>query len=218
MKWTCLLALMIACGGTRAPEPMREPSRRRRLIPVPVEEIAGRARPSIYDLPVALQDAAGHEIGLDIARGHPVLISMFYASCSVACRSCSMRSRRPPRATRRRRDDLRIVFVSFDAARDTQAAASSPGRAGSMTGGSSPPPASPMRALAALIDFTYRKLDNGSTSTAPRSSRSTVLAGRSRADNLGKRASLPRRCALSSRSDRDGRTIPRGSCTIGPCC
>ncbi len=40
---------------------------------------------SIYNLDAKLTTQAGKHIGLDLYRGQPVLISMFYGSCPLAC-------------------------------------------------------------------------------------------------------------------------------------
>ena len=79
--------------------------------------------PSIYALDVSLHDEHGKAIGLDVYRGHPVVVSMFYGSCPVACplivsHVLEVQSRLSPAA----RDDLRVLLVSFDPARDTPAA------------------------------------------------------------------------------------------------
>jgi cytochrome oxidase Cu insertion factor (SCO1/SenC/PrrC family) len=49
-----------------------------------IESIRPRAD-SIYELSAVLVDQGGTRVGLDLFRGHPVLISMFYASCGDAC-------------------------------------------------------------------------------------------------------------------------------------
>ena len=43
------------------------------------------AEDSVYQLPVQLTDQANRVSGLDVFRGQPVLVSMFYASCPNAC-------------------------------------------------------------------------------------------------------------------------------------
>ena len=75
---------------------------------------------SLYALSAALVDERGQPVPLDLFRGHPVLISMLYASCRDACPLLLADIKRiemelPPRA----RADLRVVLVSLDPERDT---------------------------------------------------------------------------------------------------
>ncbi len=53
----------------------------------PLSAAAEDALPSdsIYQLDVKLQDEDGNAIGLDEFRGHPVIVTMFYASCPHVC-------------------------------------------------------------------------------------------------------------------------------------
>lgn len=78
--------------------------------------LAAPDEPSLYGADLALLDASAARTHLDVGRGHPTLISMFYGSCSVACPALLGELRQivaqsPP--------DTRVVLVSFDAARDT---------------------------------------------------------------------------------------------------
>lgn len=115
MKSAAILILAAAC--TARPAPHREPS------PAPgPRQPAVALGPSIYDLTVPLTDAAGHQLGLDADRGHPTLISMFYGSCASACPVLVDEIGRtvaalPPS----KQADVRVLLVSFDAARDTPA-------------------------------------------------------------------------------------------------
>ena len=81
------------------------------------------AAPSIYPLRVALEDQRAQAIGLDVHRGHPTIVSMFYGSCPVACpliisRIKEIESQLPEPARR----DVRVLLVSFDGERDTPGA------------------------------------------------------------------------------------------------
>ena len=40
---------------------------------------------SVYQLKASLTAQDGREIGLDVYRGQPVLVTMFYASCQATC-------------------------------------------------------------------------------------------------------------------------------------
>lgn len=82
--------------------------------------------PSIYPVSVALHDEHDAAIGLDAFRGHPVIVSMFYGSCPVACPLIvshvkDVESRLSPAA----RAEVRVLLVSFDSAHDTPEALAS---------------------------------------------------------------------------------------------
>jgi protein SCO1/2 len=75
---------------------------------------------SIYQLTGAFQDQEGRAVRLDVHRGHPVLISMFFASCTDACplliaELLRVEASLPPKL----RADARVVLVSFDPVHDT---------------------------------------------------------------------------------------------------
>jgi protein SCO1/2 len=120
--------------------------------------------PSIYELPIQLRDARDRRVGLDVSRGHPVLISMFYASCPVACpvliEEIKQVAAELPSALQH---ELRVVLVSFDPARDTPAKLRELVLARGLderwtVAAASEPDA---RALAAVLGVKYRKLDSG---------------------------------------------------------
>ena len=137
-------------------------------VPVPVSPVevtvAADPEPSIYDLPIELRDARDRVIGLDVARGKPVLIAMFYASCPVACPVLLQEVKtivaELPAALQ---DEVRIVMVSFDAERDTPAKLTAlmqeRGLDSRWTVAAAKDPDA--RALAATLGVKYRKLDNG---------------------------------------------------------
>jgi protein SCO1 len=75
---------------------------------------------SVYQLTGSLIDQAGQTVHLDVHRGHPVLLSMFYTSCADACPLLIAELQRieaglPPAL----RADVRVVLVSLDPERDT---------------------------------------------------------------------------------------------------
>jgi protein SCO1/2 len=119
----------------------------------------------IYDLDVALVDQNGKTIGLDVFRGHTVIVSMFYASCPAACpRLIDDILAVEASLDEARRRDLRVLLVSFDAARDTPAALTHLIEARDLDrnrwrlAAASPDQA---RELAAVLGIKYRKLDDG---------------------------------------------------------
>ncbi len=78
---------------------------------------------SLYHLDAELIDQAGVKHGLDVHRGHPVLITMFYASCPATCPLIVDTLRATERElTAQQRAGLRVLLISVDPQRDTPAA------------------------------------------------------------------------------------------------
>ncbi|GAB3645599.1 SCO family protein [Ramlibacter alkalitolerans] len=77
---------------------------------------------SVYRLDAKLQDQDGRSFALASLQGTPVLASMFYTSCDMVCpmifESIHANLRSLPA---REREAVRVLMVSFDPARDTQA-------------------------------------------------------------------------------------------------
>jgi protein SCO1/2 len=120
---------------------------------------------SIYDLTATLTGQDGKPTPLDVFRGHPVIVTMFYGSCPNACPLLTTDIKRidrlvPPDV----RERLRVLMVSFDAPRDTPEKLSQFARDHGLD------PArwklasaaeEHARELAAVLGIRYRKLDNG---------------------------------------------------------
>ena len=120
---------------------------------------------SLYHLDATLVSQAGQRQGLDLYRGHPVLVSMFYGSCQATCPLIIDTLRATERALDpARRAALRVLLVSFDPERDTPAALQdiaatrhidttrwTLAQADSAT----------VRTLAALLNVQYRRLPSG---------------------------------------------------------
>ncbi|MCA9299997.1 MAG: SCO family protein [Phycisphaerales bacterium] len=75
---------------------------------------------SLYHLDVDLVDQHGNDVGLDVHRGHPTIISMFYASCPMACPMLiedakAFEAELSPEA----REGARVLLVSLDPDRDS---------------------------------------------------------------------------------------------------
>jgi protein SCO1/2 len=110
----------LACGGSDRQEVAATAA-----APPCHEELppAASAAGSLYELALPLQTASGASAGLDLHRGHPVLIAMFYGTCTQACplTVAKLRSIEAalPEAQRR---EMRVLLVSLDPARDTPAA------------------------------------------------------------------------------------------------
>jgi protein SCO1/2 len=134
--------------------------------PIPAAPVAAPApterasdAPSIYDLDITLRDARGETVGLDVARGAPVLVTMFYASCSVACPALIGDVKRV--LAELGRDDVRVLLVSFDPARDTPAALAELARVHGLDERWTVASTEQARELAATLGYDYRAVDNG---------------------------------------------------------
>jgi protein SCO1 len=148
-----VLAMLVACSARATPPE-----------PVPAKPAPARATstaPSIYELGITLRDAEGRTIGIDVSRGAPVLITMFYGTCAVACPALISDVKQT--LDRIGRDDVRVLLVSFDAPRDTPARLAELARVHDLDArwtlaAAAEPDA---RELAATLGYKYRKLENG---------------------------------------------------------
>lgn len=116
-----------------------------------------------FEAKLTSQDGAAH--GLDVYRGHPVLVTMFYGSCQASCPLIIDTLRATERAVAPKvRARLRVLMISFDPARDTPAALGEIARTRHIdTARWTLAHAEPadVRTLAALLDVQYRQLPNG---------------------------------------------------------
>ena len=75
---------------------------------------------SIYHLDAQLVDQSGAARTLDMHRGHPVLVTMFYGSCSTACPLLIDTLRAFERSlTPAERARVRVLLISIDPEHDT---------------------------------------------------------------------------------------------------
>ena len=75
---------------------------------------------SVYHLQVPLEDQSGEFTGLDRYKGHPVLITMFYASCPHVCPMLISTIKIMEHGlSEGERADLRVMTISIDPKRDT---------------------------------------------------------------------------------------------------
>lgn len=108
--------LLFACATEPVVPPIVEP------VPEPVAAAGSPAiavGPSLYELPVALVDQNDVAVHLDVHRGHPVIVSMIYTSCTTACpmtvqRVQAIEAALPPAVLA----DTRVLLVSLDPKRD----------------------------------------------------------------------------------------------------
>jgi protein SCO1/2 len=152
MKYLLATLALVACSG-RAPAPMAAPK--------PPKLGSG---PSLYDLDVSLTAQTGAPIRLDVDRGHPTLVSMFYGSCTAACPALIDRiARTIDQVPEPARGQTRVLLVSFDPARDTPARLTELAHAHHLDANWTLAAASPTEAqtLAAVLGIKYRVVNSG---------------------------------------------------------
>lgn len=154
------MAILLSLAGCAPPEAPSAPIVTERP---PSAAASAPANDSIYALNVPLVGEDGRIYGLDVERGHPVLLSMFYTSCPMACpllieRVKGILDEAGPAAS-----EARVLLVSMDPARDDPAALQ---KAWSERGLDSrwhlaAPPAAQMREVAALLNIQVRQTPDG---------------------------------------------------------
>ncbi|WP_129645795.1 SCO family protein [Peristeroidobacter agariperforans] len=121
---------------------------------------------SIYNLHISLTDARGTRHGLDVHRGHPVLITMFYGNCPMACPLLIDTMRSVERsASAADRDRVRFLLISIDPERDTAESLrklSVSRKLDASRWTMARTDAIGVRKIAALLGIQYRKLPDGS--------------------------------------------------------
>lgn len=159
MKPTSLAAVVVAVLLAVAALPAAGQHQRRAAPAAPPRS------DSIYELSASLVDQDSGIVGLDLFRGHPVLISMFYATCRDACplliADLHRIERELPPPTRA---DLRIVLVSLDPERDTPEALRELARAHGLDLSRwrlLRAPDDTVREIAAVLGIRYRRLPAG---------------------------------------------------------
>jgi protein SCO1/2 len=120
---------------------------------------------SIYALSMSLTDQEGRTVGLDVFRGKPVFIGMFYGSCPSACPLLISTIRRAMSELDASTDaEVRVLLVSFDPERDTpgslRAIVAQRGLDARWKLASAPE--DQVRDLAAVLGIQYRRLPDGS--------------------------------------------------------
>jgi protein SCO1/2 len=159
---------------------------------------------SLYNLHATLADQHGDELGLDAFRGHPVIVAMFYASCTTVCpllieQVKSIDAALPPEL----RAETRVLMVSLDPERDrperlAELAASHGVRDPRWHLARSSQ--SSVREIAALLGVRYRQMSDGSISHSPLIAvldRDGVLVARS--ERMGENSELARALVARSR-------------------
>ena len=120
-SWVAFTAALLALAGCR--ERATPDASTTRIASATVSGPAPAPGVSIYPLDVALRDQEGASVGVDVFRGHPVIVSMFFGSCPAACPLLVTQIKRIEASLAPEvRAELRVLLVSFDAERDTPAA------------------------------------------------------------------------------------------------
>ena len=117
---------------------------------------------SLYQLDVALEAAGGARLALESLRGAPVVVTMFYSTCTSVCPLLTLALQRiDAQLDDAERARVRFLMVSFDAERDTPVRLEEFVRSHHLA---QPPfivahaSAGDVRALAAALGIRYRQL------------------------------------------------------------
>lgn len=143
---------------------------------------------SIYHLDAELTNQAGEPVGLDLYRGHPVVITMFYASCPAACPLLidtirAVERSLDPKVTA----GLRVLMVSVDPERDNPAALTALAKTRRIDLSRwtlATADEATVRKIAAMLSIQYRKLPDGEFN------HSSVLTVLSRDGEIRRQSSL----------------------------
>lgn len=138
----------------------------------------GLSAESLYQYEAKLQDQTGAKVSFDVYKGSPVLVTMFYSSCTYACPIIISSIRRvEQQLSPEARGKLRVLLVSMDPERDTPEAMAKLMKAH----GADPerwrmvrPSKEGAEEIAALLQMTYRKNADG---TFAHSAEITLLDG-----------------------------------------
>jgi protein SCO1 len=145
----------------------------RRLLPALVLVLCASGAPagdsdppaSLYHLDATLTDQSGATRGLDLYRGHPVLVTMFYGSCPATCPLIIDTLRATERElTAARRTQLRVLMISIDPQNDTVEALrelAGTRRIDTQRWTLARADAATVRRIAALLNVQYRQLPGG---------------------------------------------------------
>lgn len=170
------LLVLLATGacGKAAPAPDRTPpaASATAVTAVPsavIEDLApaagAAARGSLYDLQAPLRDENDERVGLDVYRGHPVVVAMFYGTCPHACPMLvSDVKRLEASLDPTTRADVRFLLVSLDPERDTPETLHKVAdlrKLDTQRWKLASVPAENVREIAAALGVKYKKLDDG---------------------------------------------------------
>lgn len=125
---------------------------------------------SLYQLKVPMIAQDGRAIGLDVYRGKPVIVTMFYAGCQATCPLIidTLRAVEHKLDAARQRD-VRVLLVSIDPEHDTPAALAATAkerRIDTSRWTLAHADERSVRLIAAALGVQYRKLPDGQYSHA----------------------------------------------------
>jgi protein SCO1/2 len=162
-----LLSLLASCsradrgGEDVAPAPPEPAPLEARAAPA----LLPKTGPSLYELDITLTDQDGRTLKLDAFAGQPVAITMFYASCPMACPLLiSDLKNAIRRSSPETQSELGVLLVTLDPERDSQSALKDlaarhkkdlPNWRFTRTSEAS------TRELAAVLGIKYKKLEGG---------------------------------------------------------
>jgi protein SCO1/2 len=139
------------------------------VVLAPVAPASDRSA-SLYQMHEKLLSQDGKAIDLDVYRGQPVLVTMFYGSCQATCpliidtlRSVERKLDEPQRR------QLRVLLVSLDSERDTPQAlreVADSRRIDTSRWTLAHADAAAVRRIAAALSIQYRQLPDGQFSHA----------------------------------------------------
>ena len=125
---------------------------------------------SLYQLQAPLVAQDGRAIGLDVYRGQPVLVTMFYAGCQATCPLIIDTLRSVERKLEpAQRQNLRVLLVSIDPEHDTPAALAATARERGLDTARwtlARTDEQNVRRIAAALGLQYRRLPDGQFSHA----------------------------------------------------
>lgn len=120
---------------------------------------------SVYQLDVALTDQSGEQHHIDRHRGHPVLVTLFYGSCPMACPLLIDTMRAVERTVSpAQREQLRFLLISIDPDRDTVAnlsALANSRKLDTRRWSLARTDTTSVRKIAAVLGIQYRRLPDG---------------------------------------------------------
>ncbi|OGQ07051.1 MAG: hypothetical protein A3G32_03645 [Deltaproteobacteria bacterium RIFCSPLOWO2_12_FULL_40_28] len=120
---------------------------------------------SLYDYQTILTDQDGKQMDFNVFQGHPVVVSMFYASCDYSCPLfIDVLKKMDSKLDSKIRDKIRILLISFDPAHDTSVVLYKLAKQHHLDLSRWKlvfPSKNHVRDLAALLNYTYRPLPDG---------------------------------------------------------
>ncbi|MBV1777440.1 SCO family protein [Burkholderiaceae bacterium DAT-1] len=123
------------------------------------------AAPSIFDAKLPLVDQEGKSFELAKFKGQPMVMTMFYGNCKVACpMTLHALHEWVDGLSQQERDKLKVVMVSLDPAHDTPASLVQVAGMHHLEGNPwvlAVTDASHTRTLSAMLDIRYRQLADG---------------------------------------------------------